>query len=303
MKYGIIGTGAIGGYYGGRLAQAGKEVHFLFHSDYGCVKQNGLRVDSVKGDFVINPIHTYQSSADMPKCDVILVCLKTTNNHLLTQILPPILHDNTVVILVQNGLGVEEDLQVEFPELKIAGGLAFICSRKLGAGHIEHMDQGKLNIGAYSNISKLTLLDIMADLEDAGVEAEVVDLNTARWEKLVWNIPFNGLSVVLNTSTDKLLENDHTRQLVYDMMQEVILAASNCGAPLLPKLADRMIETTKSMVPYSPSMKLDFENKRELELLYIYTKPVTKAILEGIEMSRVSMLSKQLHYIESLYRK
>lgn len=303
MKYGIIGTGAIGGYYGGRLAQAGKEVHFLFHSDYGHVKQNGLRVDSVKGDFVINPIHAYQSTTDMPKCDVVLVCLKTTNNHLLTQILPPVLHDNTVVILVQNGLGVEEDLQREFPELKIAGGLAFICSRKLGAGYIEHMDQGKLNIGAYSNISKLTLLDIVADLEDAGVEAEVVDLNTARWEKLVWNIPFNGLSVVLNTSTDKLLENDHTRQLVYDMMQEVILAASNCGVPLLPKLADRMIETTKSMVPYSPSMKLDFENKRELELLYIYTKPVTKAILEGVEMSRVSMLSKQLYYIESLYRK
>lgn len=301
MKYGIIGTGALGGYYGGKLAKAGKDVHFLFHSDYEHVKANGLRIDSVKGNFTVNPINAYRTAEDMPKCDVVLVCLKTTNNYLLPQLLPPIVHDNTVVILVQNGLGVEEDLQKMFPDLKIGGGLAFICSRKTEAGHIEHLDEGKLNIGAYSPIDKLTLMDIASDLQEAGIDTEIVDLNTARWEKLVWNIPFNGLSVTLNTSTDKLLENEHTKQLIYDIMQEVILAANSAGALLLPKLADRMIETTKKMVPYSPSMKLDFENRRELEIFYIYTKPITKAYLKGVEMARVSMLSKQLFYIQSQY--
>ncbi len=131
MKYGIIGTGALGGYFGGRLARIGKDVHFLLHSDYDHVKVNGLKVDSVKGDFVINPINAYKSTKDMPKCDVILVCLKTTNNHLLPELLQPILHDETIVILVQNGLGAEEDLEAMMPDLKIAGALPFICARKL----------------------------------------------------------------------------------------------------------------------------------------------------------------------------
>lgn len=301
MIYGVIGTGALGGYYGGKLAKSGKDVHFLFHSDYEYVKENGLKVDSVKGDFALKSVNAYRNTQEMPKCDVVLVCLKTTNNHMLSQMLPPLLHDDTVVILIQNGLGVEEDLQKQFPNLKIAGGLAFICSRKVSPGYIEHMDEGRLNIGAYSEISKLKLLDIAADFDDAGVEVEVVDLNVARWEKLVWNIPFNGLSVVLNTSTDKLLENKHTRQLIYDIMQEVILAASNCDAPLLPKLADRMIESTSEMIPYSPSMKLDFDNERKLEIFYIYSKPIIQAALAGIEMPRVSMLCKQLFYIESQY--
>lgn len=303
MKYGIIGTGALGGYFGGRLARIGKDVHFLLHSDYDHVKANGLKVDSVKGDFVINPINAYKSTKDMPKCDVVLVCLKTTNNHLLPELLQPILHDETIVILVQNGLGAEEDLEAMMPDLKIAGALAFICARKLGAGHIEHMDEGNLSLGAHSKINKLKLIEIADDMNEADIDTEIVDLNTARWKKLLWNIPFNGLSVVMNTSTDQLLANKHTKQLIYDMMQEVILAATSCGALLLPKLADQIISSTEAMVPYSPSMKLDFENKRQLELLYIYTKPIARAILQGVEMPRVSMLSKQLFFIESQYRK
>ena len=303
MKYGIIGTGALGGYFGGRLARIGKDVHFLLHSDYDHVKANGLKVDSVKGDFIINSINAYKSTKDMPKCDVILVCLKTTNNHLLPELLQPILHDETIVILVQNGLGAEEDLEAMMPDLKIAGALAFICARKLGAGHIEHMDEGNLSLGAHSKINKLKLIEIADDMNEADIDTEIVDLNTARWKKLLWNIPFNGLSVVMNTSTDQLLANKHTKQLIYDMMQEVILAATSCGALLLPKLADQIISSTEAMVPYSPSMKVDFENKRQLELLYIYTKPIARAILQGVEMPRVSMLSKQLFFIESQYRK
>lgn len=304
MKYGIIGTGALGGYYGGRLAEAGKDVHFLFRSDYEHVKEHGLKVDSTRGDFVINPINAYRDVEDMPKCDVVLVCLKTTNNHLLQRLLPPIIHEDTIVILIQNGLGVEEDLQAIFPKLQIAGGLAFICSRKIEDGYIEHLDEGLLNIGAYTpTISKLRLLDIATDFEDAKVDTEVVDLNTARWKKLLWNIPFNGLSVVLNTSTDQLLKNKYTKHLLYDMMQEIILAANHCGADLLPKYADRILAETEKMVPYSPSMKLDFENKRPLEVMYIYTKPIAAAVLAGIEMPRVSMLEKQLRYIEAQYIK
>ena len=80
MRYGVIGTGAIGGYYGAKLAHAGQELHFLFHSDYEYVKQHGLQVDSCNGSFHLDDVNAYLHTEDMPKCDVVLVCLKSVNN-------------------------------------------------------------------------------------------------------------------------------------------------------------------------------------------------------------------------------
>ena len=110
MTYSVIGMGAIGGYYGGRLANAGLEVNFLLHSDYAYVVEHGLRVDSCDGDFFLPHINAYHTLADMPKTDVILVALKTVNNHLLPELLSPIIREDTVVVLIQNGIGVEADL-------------------------------------------------------------------------------------------------------------------------------------------------------------------------------------------------
>ena len=126
MKYGVIGTGAIGGYYGARLAQSGQEVHFLLHRDYEYVCANGLQIDSCNGSFHLGNPHVYQSTADMPPCDVVLVCLKSINNHLLRQLLPPLLQPSTLVVLIQNGIGVEADVQNMFPDSQLAAGLAFI---------------------------------------------------------------------------------------------------------------------------------------------------------------------------------
>lgn len=304
LKYGIIGTGAIGGFYGGKLSKAGKDVLFLFHSDYEYVKSNGLKVDSIDGNFSINPIKAYKRTLDMPKCDVIFVCLKTTNNYQLKYLLPPILHENTVVILIENGLGMEQDLQKDFPNLQITGAMAFICSAKVGKGYISHMDQGSISIGSYS-CNDNTILDIVnADFKEAGVKSDIVDLEVSRWRKLIWNIPFNGLSVVLNTTTDKLLENETTCKLVHTLMLEVIRGANAIGKgkfEIKESSADKMIQLTKNMTPYAPSMKLDFDNKRELELEYIYNKPISAASKAGYEMKYTQMLMLQLDFIQSLY--
>ena len=115
MRYGVIGVGAIGGYYGSKLAYSGQEVHFLSHSDYQFVKERGMQVDSCDGSFHLDQVNVYQNSADMPKCDVVIVGLKTTNNNLLPDLLPPLLHERTVVVLIQNGIGVEADVQKMFP--------------------------------------------------------------------------------------------------------------------------------------------------------------------------------------------
>ena len=122
--------GAIGGYYGSKLAYSGQEVHFLSHSDYQYVKEHGMQVDSCDGSFHLDHVNVYQNVADMPQCDVIIVGLKTINNHLLPSLLPLLLHQDTVVVLIQNGVGVEADVQEMFPDVQLIAGLAFVCSVK-----------------------------------------------------------------------------------------------------------------------------------------------------------------------------
>ena len=280
--------GAIGGYYGGRLAQAGREVHFLSHSDYQYVLQNGLRVDSCDGDFHLPHINAYVASKDMPKTDVIIVGLKSVRNHdVLPELLRPVIHDNSIVILIQNGIGLEE-------------GLAFICSAKVGPGHVSHQCYGSINLGNYScNQEQFEVL--LHDILDAGIQAAEVPYMEARWKKAVWNMPFNGMTVALNTSTDRLLKNPATRQLIYDQMMEVIGAANALGVEsLTADFADKMMQMTDEMVPYSPSMKLDYDFHRPMEIEYLYTRPIAEAKKAGFDMPKLAMLEAELKFIEEL---
>jgi len=298
LNYSVIGTGAIGGFYGGRLARAGRAVRFLLHSDYEYVKQHGLRVDSCDGDFVLPQVEAYNNVEDMPESDVILVALKSVNNHdLLPKLLRPLIHEDTTVVLIQNGIGLEEDLQSVFPGLHIVAGLAFICCAKEGPGHIHHQDFGPINLGNYS-CPDGRFKTLLSDMQDAGLKAAQVPYLEARWKKAVWNMPFNGMTVALNTSTDKLLNTPATRQLIYDQMLEVIGAAQALGvSTLTSEFADQMITTTDGMVPYSPSMKLDFDNGRPMEIEYLYSRPIAEARKAGFEMPKLAMLEAELRFI------
>ena len=120
------------------MAHAGQELHFLLHSDYEYVKQHGLQVDSCDGSFHLTDVNAYLYTEDMPPCDVVLVCLKSVNNAKLQSLLPPLLHPKTLVVLIQNGIGVEEDVQKMFPDVQLAAGLAFICSAKTEPGRVNH---------------------------------------------------------------------------------------------------------------------------------------------------------------------
>ena len=301
MKYGVIGTGAIGGFYGGKLAQIGKEVHFLFHRDYDHVKQHGLQVDSCDGSFHLDPVNAYRSTQDMPQCDVVLVGLKSVNNHLLQNLLPPLLKEDTLVVLIQNGIGIEEDVQKMFPKVELAAGLAFICCAKSEPGRVNHQCYGYINIGNYSCKNPSVIDAVVSDFRKAGVDANEVEYFEARWKKAVWNMPFNGMTVALNTQTDLLLQNPHTMQLVKDQMMEVIQAAQACGVKNIDDtFADKMIDNTLHMTPYSPSMKLDYEFHRPMEIDYLYTRPIQEARKAGYRMAKLEMLEAELRFLEDI---
>ena len=299
MRYGIIGVGAIGGYYGSKLAYSGQDVHFLSHSDYQYVKEHGMQVDSCDGSFHLDHVNVYHSSKDMPKCDVVIVGLKTTNNHLLPELLTPLLHERTMVVLIQNGIGVEADVQQMFPEVQLIAGLAFICSAKTEPGRVNHQCYGSINLGNYSCKDEALFNAILNDFTDAGVQAAQVPYEEARWKKAVWNMPFNGMTVALNTRTDLLLKNPATRQLIRDLMMEVVGASRALGISGVDEaFIEKMIETTDAMTPYSPSMKLDYDFHRPMEIHYLYTRPIEIARATGFRMAKLEMLEAELRFLQ-----
>ena len=299
MKYGVIGTGAIGGYYGARLAQSGQELHFLLRSDYEFVKQHGLQIDSCDGSFHLDAPHVYNTTIDMPQCDVVLVCLKSINNNKLRDLLPPLLSAHTLVVLIQNGIGVEQDVQQMFPDVQLAAGLAFICSAKTEPGRVNHQCYGQINLGNYSCRDEAFLQQVVADFNAAGVKAGLVEYHEARWKKAVWNMPFNGMTVALKTQTNLLLQNPATRQLIYEQMMEVIGAAQHLGVKNIDEsFAQKMLEMTDAMTPYSPSMRLDYDFHRRMEIHYLYTRPIEIAREAGFDMPKLAMLEAELKFLD-----
>ena len=298
MRYGVVGVGAIGGYYGSKLAYSGQEVHFLSHSDYQYVKERGMQVDSCDGSFHLDHVNVYQHPEEMPKCDVVIVGLKTTNNHLLPSLLTPLLHERTVVVLIQNGIGVEADVQQMFPDVQLVAGLAFICSAKTEPGRVNHQCYGSINLGNYSCRDEKVFNQILDDFTAAGVACASVSYDEARWKKAVWNMPFNGMTVALNTRTDLLLKHPSTRQLIRDLMMEVVEASRALGISGVDEaFVEKMIEITDAMTPYSPSMKLDFDFHRPMEIHYLYTRPIEMARAAGYRMRKLEMLEAELRFL------
>jgi 2-dehydropantoate 2-reductase len=307
-SYAVLGTGALGGFYGARLQRAGADVHFLLRSDYEQVRQHGLVVQSPDGDFTLPEVHAYRNVQEMPRCEVVVVALKTTQNDLLPQLLPPVLSANGVVLVLQNGLGVETAVAEIVGADRVMGGLCFLCSNKTAPGLIHHLDYKKITLGEYrSGYAQAGITDRMrkvaADFEQADIPIELAeDLFTARWKKLVWNIPFNGLSVVLDATTQDMMANQPVRSLATHLMQEVVTGAAACGRSIPPSFIEAMLEHTEKMQPYRTSMKIDYDERRPLETTAIFGSPLRLAEQAGVTLPRIQTLYQQLQFLDARNR-
>ncbi|MCG5059217.1 MAG: putative 2-dehydropantoate 2-reductase [Limnoraphis sp. WC205] len=303
-SYAILGTGAIGGFYGAKLQQLGIDVHFLLHSDYQQVFRQGLSIESPTGSFTLFPVQAYNDPQKMPACDVVIVALKTTQNHLLPQLLPPVVKEDGVVLILQNGLGIEPQVAEIVNAKRVIGGLCFICSNKVGKGHIRHLDYGMITMGEYNENYQpggITprIQQIAEDFNNAGIPVELSEnLLLARWKKLVWNIPYNGLSVVLNAKTDELMNAPDSRILVEEIMREVLRGAKGYDCMISEEFIQKMLNHTEKMTPYLTSMKLDYDEKRPLEIEAIIGNPWRMATEKGVDLPYIGMLYRQLKFLD-----
>jgi 2-dehydropantoate 2-reductase len=304
---GIIGTGAIGGFYGLMLARAGFDVHFLLRSEFSAVAEHGLRLDSaVHGALRLNPVQAYSTAEDMPPCDWLLVGAKTTGNADLAPAIIQAAAPDAKVLLLQNGLDVEDRLRERLPDaLHVLGGLCYICVHRTGPGAVTHQALGAVHVGYHSGpaVDEPTRMLIVEEgarlFRAAGIDSQTMaNLHQARWQKLVWNIPYNGLSVLLGASTTPLMADADSRELIKALMAEVVQGATACGHGIPPSYAEHLFAVTEKMPDYWPSMYHDFLHNRPLELEAIYARPLAAAKAAGCELPRVEALYRSLSFID-----
>ncbi len=288
----VVGSGAIGLYYGGRLAEAGGDVSFLARGDFDEISRSGIRAESVAGDFHLPGVRVFRSPEEIGPVDLVIVSWKATANGALGAILPPLLHEGTQVLTLQNGLGNCESIAEIVGAEKVCGGLCFVCVNRIAPGTVNHTAGGRLAIGEFSTGIPGRAEAIAERFKRAKIPASATsNLLMAQWEKLIWNIPFNGLSVAEDgVTTDVLLSDPETEQTIRELMWEVVTAARAQGIPLDGALVESNIERTRPMGPYRPSTMIDFIEGRELELGPIWEEPLRRAKEAGVATPSLEML-------------
>jgi 2-dehydropantoate 2-reductase len=310
MKIAVVGCGALGSYYGALLCRAGSRVHFLLRSDFDVVRKNGVWIESAAGDFHVQP-ECARAPEEIGPSDLVLIGLKTTANPVLPQLLPALIGPETAVLTLQNGLGNEAAVAAIVGAEKTLGGVCFVCLNRVAPGRVRHMAHGAIVMGEYGRTPQSRTHRICEMIVAAGVQCKVAtSLEQAHWEKLVWNIPFNGLGVAgaagyeavvggkmqpdakLQSclTTDLLLSDPRWEQLVRELMLETIAAARAKGLDVPESAAENQISRTRQMGAYKASTLIDFERGQPLELESLFLEPWREARSLGVPCPRLSAL-------------
>lgn len=297
----ILGAGAIGSFYGGKLAQAGARVSAICRSDYEVVAADGIHFESVSGDFRFRPEKVIRNAAeygDIP--DYVLVATKVLPEVHVPELIRPVVAEKTAILLIQNGIDIEGSVAAAFPENEIISGLAFIAVSRMAPGYVRHQGYGRLTIGCYpSGVSER--VEALSNLfTKAGVPCVVTpDVVNARWQKLIWNAAFNPVSVLGGgVDTLTMLRSDECARLLRAVMEEVCMVAKALGHELPPDAVEKNIEATLAMDAYKTSMLLDFEAGRPLEVEAIAGNAVRAAQRSGVAVPHLESLYALLKLVD-----
>lgn len=309
LRYAVVGSGAVGCFYGMRLAHAGAPVQFLIRSGAEEARRLGLDLTSPDGDIHLAAPAAAADWSELEPCDVLLVAVKATANpDVLAQLrrhADRLLGSGGVVLLAQNGIGAEPAFAEAVGDREVLGGLAFLCAQRRGPRWVHHLDFGALTIATHTpdgtpGGTTGVMRAIAADLTATATQVLLDDdLLRARWRKLMWNIPFNPLSVILDATTADLMADPDAVALIRRLMGEVAAAAAAEGHPLPDSLPDDLLGVTARMAPYATSMKLDHDAGRPLEVDTMLGEPLRRAARTGARMPSVAVLHDQLAFLAS----
>ena len=299
----VVGAGAIGAFYGGILARAGCEVAVAARSDYDAVAADGYRIDSTLGDLSFRPAQTLRSAAEYRgAADYVLVALKLVRGVDRVALIRPALAATSAILLVQNGIGIEEEVAEAFPRHELLSGVAYAAVSREAPGRVRHHSQyTRLVLGRYPRGSSASAERFAALLKQGGSSCAVTeDIVGARWQKCAWNTVFNPISALGGgLGTRDILSGEEQTAFVRAAIAEVCALAAADGHALAPDTADKQIQGTLRLPNYVSSMGQDWLAGRPMETEALVGNAVRIARRLGVAAPRLEALYALLRMAES----
>ena len=270
MRIVIFGTGGVGGYFGGCLAQAGEDVTFIARGEHlRAIKSSGLRVDSQLGDFTVFPAKATDDVGEVGEVDLVVVAVKAWQVPEAARELKPLVGPTTTVVPMQNGVEAVAQLVSELGYDKVIGGLCRIISYVVGPGHIRHAGyKPSIVIGELDNRRSDRITSIEKVFKRAGLEISIAeDIQVALWTKFLFIASFSGIAAIADAPAGVIRSDPKWRAQMINAMQEIYALAHARGINLPPNSIETVMASVDSLPEESTSsMQRDIAAGKPSEL-------------------------------------
>ena len=270
MKVAVMGSGAVGGYYGGSLARAGHDVTFIARGAHlAALRTNGLQVKSVHGDFTISPVQATAIPAEVGRVDLVLVCVKTPDTDQAAHAIKPMVGSDTTVMSVQNGIDAAERIGAVVGMKHIVGGATWLSSAIEAPGVIRQISQfRRIVLGELDGRVTPRVQALFEVLRSTGATVELSDnIVKVLWSKFIFIASVSGIGSLTRLGIGDYRAVPETRGVLVSLMREVEAVARGTGTMLDTDVIEQILVLIDNAAPtIKPSMQLDVEASHRSEL-------------------------------------
>ena len=264
----VVGAGSVGGFFGAHLAkQHPSRVSFLLRpKTLKAVQAHGVTIRSASGTFTVHPT-VASDPRDLPKPDLIVLAMKAYDLDAVLDQLQPVVAEDTVLLTLQNGIDIEDRIAGRFRRESIVGGVAYIYSKIVEPGIIEHYKRGSIAVGEIDGHQSPRVVQIADLFKQAGVPCQLSeDIRRTKWEKMCWNCVFNPLTVVIDDRVSAALAHAELLNTIHQIVEEVTAVSAGLDVPLPRDMADRVLRWTQEIRDIHTSMYDDWKAGRPTEI-------------------------------------
>jgi 2-dehydropantoate 2-reductase len=267
MRIAVMGTGAVGGYFGAKLAAAGDDVVFITRPRHlPALRRDGLRIESPNGALYVRNGFFTDSPADAGAVDLVLFCVKSYDTTEAAAALAPMITKSTAILSLQNGIDNPGKIAGFWGTERILAGVVYIGAELSAPGVIQHSSGGKIVLGQISGHAAETAQSVEQTLSRAAIPCAISSaIEQVQWAKLLWNAPFCAVSCLTRSTVREIVESEALTNLVRDCMEEVRAAARTRGIDLKTELFDQTLAFSGGLGDFKPSMLQDLEAGKPLE--------------------------------------
>lgn len=267
MRIAVMGAGAVGGYFGAKLAAAGHEVILIARGYHlQAMLREGLTIKSSAGDLKVRNCLFIQDPAQAGPVDLILFCVKSYDTDECAKRIGPLVGEKTLILSLQNGVDNADKIAGRWDDKRTLAGVVYIGAQVVSPGTIQHSSGGRIVFGPLAAWSSELTRAVEDTFCSAGIPCETTaEIRRAQWQKLLWNAPFCALACLTRATVKEIVESQPLRNLAAACMAEVRDAAAAGGIGLESRLVDETLAFSETLGGFKPSMLQDLEAHKPLE--------------------------------------